>query len=332
MLKRALLVLGAAYLLIELSSLFMAPAQPGSAEPQWPRQPIHVLVPFAAAGVADTQMRILGRKLGTRLGQQVVVENRPGASGNLGAQAVARARPDGYTLGFANTSTHVLAPILSPELPYDPVEDFAPVALIGSTPFVVLTNPNVPAKSLQETIALARANPRALRYASAGPATLANLAGVLLQTLTGIELTAVPYRSTGQAAIDLIEGRIEIAFGTIPPILEFVRQGKLRALAVTGQKRSATLPEVPTVEESGVPGYEVVLWQALVAPAGTPPEVIARLSREVSLALGDPDVADVLREDGVEIQPGTPKDLADLIRSDGEKWRSLLKHTTIGAR
>jgi tripartite-type tricarboxylate transporter receptor subunit TctC len=332
MLKRALLVLGGTYLLIELSLPFLAPAQPEPTEPQWPRQPIHVLVPFAAGGVADTQMRILGRKLSARLGQQIIVENRPGASGTLGAQAVARAKPDGYTLGFANTSTHVLAPILSPELPYDPIEDFAPVALIGSTPFVVLTNPDVPAKSLQEIIALAKANPHAVRYASAGPATLANLAGVHLQTLTGIELTPVPYRSTGQAAIDLIEGRIELVFGTIPPILEFVRQGKLRALAVTGLKRSATLPDVPTVEESDVPGYGVALWQALVAPAGTPPAVIARLSGEVSLVLGDPDVANALHEDGVELEAGTPKDLANLIRSDGEKWRSLLKHTTIGAR
>jgi tripartite-type tricarboxylate transporter receptor subunit TctC len=332
MLKRGLLVLGATYLLIELSLLLMAPAQPVPAEPPWPQQPIHVLVPFAAGGIADTQMRLIGGKLGKRLGHQIIVENRPGASGTLGAQAVARAKPDGYTLGFVNTSTHVLAPILSPELAYDPAGDFAPVALIGSTPFVLLTNPNVPATSVPELVAAAKASPRALRYASAGPTTLANLAGVLLQASTGIELTPVPYRSTGQAAIDLIEGRIELAFGTIPPVLEFIRQGKLRALAVTGRKRSEALPDVPTVEESGVPCYEVALWQALVAPGGTPPAVISRLSNEISLILGDPDVADLLRENGVELEPGTPVALAHLIRSDGEKWRAIVKSAGIGGR
>jgi tripartite-type tricarboxylate transporter receptor subunit TctC len=332
MLKRGLLILGATYLLIELSLLFVAPAQPVPTEPPWPRQPIHVLVPFAAGGIADTQMRLIGGKLGGRLGQQIIIENRPGASGTLGAQAVARAKPNGYTLGFVNTSTHVLAPILSSEFAYDPVEDFAPVALIGSTPFVLLAHPDVPARSLPELVAAAKASPRALRYASAGPTTLANLAGVLLQASTGIELTPVPYRSTGQAAIDLIEGRIELAFGTIPPVLDFIRQGKLHALAVTGRRRSSTLPDVPTVEESGIPGYEAALWQALVAPARTPPAVVGRLSNEISLVLGDPDVADLLRENGVEVEPGGPKALTDLIRSDGEKWRSIVKAAGIGGR
>jgi tripartite-type tricarboxylate transporter receptor subunit TctC len=332
MLKRALLVLGATYLLIELSFLFKAPTLPERTEPPWPRQPIHVLVPFAAGGVADTQMRLIGGKLARRLGQQIIIENRPGASGTLGAQAVARAKPDGYTLGFVNTSTQTLAPILSSELAYDPIEDFAPVALIGSTPFVLVTYPNGPAKSLPELVAAAKASPRALRYASAGPTTLANLAGVLLQTATGIELTPVPYRGTGRAAIDLIEGRIELVFATIPPVLELIHQGKLRALAVTGRKRSNTLPDVPTVEESGIPDYEAALWQALVAPARTPPAVIGRLSNEISLVLGDPDVADLLRENGVEVEAGTPTALADLIHNDGEKWRGIVKSAGIGGR
>src|SRR5713101_5534240 len=286
----------------------MGGAQAQSSDARWPERPIRLIVPFTAGSSSDIVARIVAQKLAERLGQQLVVENRFGASGNVGTEATARAEADGYTLGLANTSTHAVAASLA-TLAYGPVRDFAPVSMLGSSPFVLALYPGVPAQSVEDLIALARARPRLLNYASAGPATLAHLSAALFEKMAKIELIHVPYRGTAQSTLDLLEGRVEMQFGTIPPSLTHIRAGKLRALAVTGAARNPTLPDVPTIAESGLAGYECSLWQAIVAPAGTPGAIIARLNREVTAILSDPEVRAALAKQGVEAEPGSPEAL-----------------------
>jgi tripartite-type tricarboxylate transporter receptor subunit TctC len=338
-------------LLTGLLATSMAQAQTSDA--RWPERPIRIIVPFTPGSSSDTVARLVAQKLSERLGQQLVVENRVGAGGSVGTEQVARADPDGYTLGLANTSTHavaasmaalvseassqrgnstVRAPGTRPEpgssaraaINYDPVKDFAPVSMLGSSPFVLALSPGVAAQTVPELIALAKAKPRALNYASAGPATLAHLSGALFAKMAQVELTHVPYRGTAQSTLDLLEGRVEMQFGTIPPTLTHIRAGKLRALAVTGATRNATLPDVPTIAESGLPGYECSLWQAIVAPTGTPAAIIARLNREANAILNDPDVRAAFTKQGVEPEPGTAEALGARIRDDVKKWREVI--------
>jgi tripartite-type tricarboxylate transporter receptor subunit TctC len=303
-----------------------AAAQPAN----WPERPIRLIVPFTAGSSSDIVARIVAQKLGERLKQQLVVDNRVGASGNMGTEAVARAEPDGYTIGLANTSTHAVTASLSAKLGFDPVKDFAPVAMLGSSPFVLAVHSSLPARSVADLIALAKAKPRTLSYAHAGPATLAHLAGALFEKMGGIELVNVPYRGTAQSTVDLIGGRVDMQFGTIPPTLANIREGKIRALGVTGAVRNPMLPEVPTIAEAGLPGYESSLWQALVVPAATPPAIIARLNREVVLSLNDAKVRAALAKQGVEAEPGTPEALGARIRTDLAKWRDVI--TSAGIR
>ena len=292
---------------------------------KWPERPIRFIVPFQPGSSSDTVARVVGQKLSERLGQQLVIENRVGASGNIGTEAVARAEPDGYTIGLANTSTHVIAASLSSNLTYDPVKDFAPVAMLGSSPFILSVYTGLPAKNIPELIALAKSKPRALSYASAGPATSAHLSGALFEKLAQVQLVHVPYRGSGQSVLDLVEGRVDMQFGTIPPTLALVRDGRVRALAVTGEKRSAVLPDVPTIAESGVAGYESTLWQAVVVPAATPPAIIGRLNEEIVAALASPDVKATLEKQGIELEPSTPAQLAARIRSDLGKWGDVIR-------
>src|SRR5579862_599099 len=305
-------------LLMTLAAVHAAAAQSAA----WPDRPIHLIVPFPAGSSSDIVARIVAQKLGERLGQQLVVENRPGASGNLGTEAVAHAADDGYTLGLANTSTHTLSPSLMAKPTYDPVRDFAPISMIGASPFVLALYPGVPATSVQELIALAKT--KTLTFASAGPATLANLAGVLFAKTAHIELTPVSYRGSGQEILDVVAGRVDMAFATIPPTLPLIRDGKVRAIAVTGPQRSPALADVPTVAASGLPGYESVLWQALYAPAGTPAPIVTRLNAEVNAILHDSAAVDALAKLGVEAQPGTTQQLADRIAADLKKWHDVI--------
>ena len=291
-----------AALLIATVAADFAQAQPAAGD-KWPTRPIRFIVPFTAGSSSDIVARIVGQKLGERLGQSIVVDNRVGASGNIGTEAVARAEADGYTIGLANTSTHAVAPSLAANLPYDPVKDFLPVAMIGASPFVMAVYPGMPAKTVQELIALAKDKPKTLNYASAGPASLAHLSGALFEKMAGIELIHVPYRGSAQSVLDLVEGRVQIQFGTLAPTLPLIRDGKVRALAVTGAKRNATLPDVPTIAESGLPGYESSLWAAIVVPAGTPPSVVARLNREVMAVLTDPEMVGFARQAGARHRP-----------------------------
>jgi tripartite-type tricarboxylate transporter receptor subunit TctC len=310
--------------LVVVTTIAGAAAQSRPAAGHWPERPIHFVVPFPAGSSSDIVARIVAQKLTAQLGQQLVVDNRPGASGNLGTEFVAHAQPDGYTLGLANSSTHTLSPSLMAHPTYDPLKDFAPISMLGASPFVLAAFPGLPVHDVQGLIAKAKTEPGKLTYAEAGPATLANLAGLLFNRLAQVQLTPVSYRGSEQEVFDLIAGRVDTAFLTIPPTLQLIRDGKVRAVAVTGAKRSAIMPDVPTIAESGLPDYESVLWQAIYAPAGTPAAIVSRLNSEVNAILREQDVVAALAKIGVEAEPSTQQQLADRIAADIKKWREVI--------
>jgi tripartite-type tricarboxylate transporter receptor subunit TctC len=303
-------------------------AAPGS---DWPSKPIKLIVPFPAGSSTDVIARILAQMLGPRIGQTFVVENRVGASGMIGVEAIAHAAPDGYTIGIATTSTQALAPSLSVNVPYDPLKDFAPVAMIGSSPYVMVTYPGLETRTVQEFAALAKTRPGKLTFGSAGPGSLGHLAGVLFANTVGAQLLHVPYKSSAQSVTDLIAGRLDMQFSTIPPTLPFIRNGQMRALATTGAKRTAVLPELPTVAETGLAGYEAALWTAVVMPPAAAPGIIARLNRELVELLNQPEAKAALTAQGVDPEPGTPEALRARIASDIERWRSVIAKAGIQA-
>jgi tripartite-type tricarboxylate transporter receptor subunit TctC len=290
----------------------------------WPVRPLRLVVPFAAGSGSDVIARLVAQRLGERLGQQVIVDNRVGGSSIIGTTAVANAARDGYTLGLANTTSHAAAPALVATNSFDPVKDFAPVSMIGSAPFVLLASTKGPIKSMRDLIALAKAKPTMLSYGSAGPGTLSHLAGALFERMAGVKMTHVPYRGTEQSMFDLIEGRIDVLFGTIAPTLSHIREGNLRALAITGERRNETLPDVVTLAEKELPGYEAALWTAIVLPAGVAPGIVARLNREIVAVVSSPEMQEALKKQGVEPQTGTPDALADRIRGDVRKWHDII--------
>jgi tripartite-type tricarboxylate transporter receptor subunit TctC len=304
-------------------------AAPVLAQSDLPDRPMRLIVPFPAGSATDTVSRILMQKLGGRVGQQVVVENRPGASGSIGIDMIAKAAPDGATIGLITASTHGVAPALGTKLPYDPIKDFKPIAMVGSAPYVLVMYPGVPAKTVAELVALAKTKPGALNYGSAGLASVAHLAAALFASEAGIELTHVPYKSSAQSSIDMITGRLDMQFATVAPTRQNIRDGKLRALATTGRKRVFVLPDVPTMIESGVKDYDVALWFGYAAPAGTPDAIVARLNRDITAILSDPETADTLRQQGFEPEPGPPEMLTARIRSETEMWRGLVAKTGI---
>ncbi|MCC6781146.1 MAG: tripartite tricarboxylate transporter substrate binding protein [Hyphomicrobiales bacterium] len=295
----------------------------------WPDRPIRLIVPFPAGSSTDIVARIVAQKLSPKLGQQVVVENRAGASGNIGADAVAKAAPDGYTIGIATASTHGVAASLSTALPYDPIKDFTPVGMIGSQPYVLVLYPGIPAKSLAELIALAKAKPGTLNYGSAGVASLAHLATALLASMAGIDLTHVPYKSSAQSMTDMITGRLDMQFATIGPTLPNIRAGQLRALVTSGRQRASVLPDVPTVAETGITGYEAALWVALVTPAATPEGIRARINRELNETLATADGKEALVAQGMDPEPGPPEALTQRISTDIVKWREVVARAGI---
>ncbi len=302
-----------------------------SADAAWPSRNIKLIVPFQPGSSSDAVARVVGQRLGERLGQGIVIENRVGASGNLGTEGIARAEPDGYTIGLANTSTHAVAPSLSATLRYDPLKDFTMISMLGDSPFAIIVFPGLSAKSLKDLLDTARTKPRTLNYASAGPASMSHLAGALLEKTTNVELVHVPYRGTGQSVMDLISGRIEIVFATLPPSLQLIQEGKVRALAVTGPRRSETMADVPTVAESGYPGFDATLWQAFVAPAGLPPSIAARLTAATVAVVKDDATRKLLLAQGVEPEPSTPEQLGKRIADDIEKWRTVIRGANITA-
>ena len=298
--------------------------QPALAQTAWPERSVRLIVPFPAGSATDVALRIVETALTPRLGQPVVIDNRSGASGSIGVDAVAKAAPDGYTTGLITVSTHAVAPGLGKKLPYDPLGDFAMVGMVGSTPYVLVTYPGLGVSDVSELVALAKAKPGSLNYGSAGPASMAHLAAALLATQTGTEIVHVPYRSSAHAVTDIIAGRIQMQFATIPPSQELIATGRLKALAVSGSRRSPTLAGVPTVAEQGLPGFEAALWMALVMPVKTPPEIVRRFNAALNAVLAQPKLRDALLVQGVEPEPGTPEALTARIHTDMAKWRDVI--------
>lgn len=312
---------------------FLAAAAPtwAQSDANYPDRPVRLIVPFPAGSATDIVSRVMAQKFSSRLGQQFVVENRAGASGNLGADVVAKAAPDGYTMGLITASTHGVAPALGTKLPYDPIKDFKPVGMIGAASYVLVLYPGIPAKSVSELVALAKTKPGKLTYGSAGLASLAHLAAALFTSDMGIDITHIPYKSSAQSSIDIIAGRLDMQFATVGPTLENIRDGKLRALATSGRKRVSSLPEVPTMMEAGVKDYDVSLWIAYVMPAGTPDAIIGKLNRAMSEILKENDVVEPFAKQGFDPDPGPPDAVTSRIRSETESWRALVAKTGIKA-
>ena len=299
---------------------------PGQAQ-DYPSRPITLVVPYAAGGGNDVMARIVADKMSKSLGQQVVVENRPGAGGSTATRAVAKSTPDGYTLVIGGTGTLAVNPTLYPDVGYDPRKDFAPIGLIGTSALVVLVHPSLPARSIRELIDLAKKEPGKLNYASAGVGSGIHLGTVLFEQMAGVKLTHVPYRGTGPALTDLIGGHVAIYFSSLPSAVGIAKDGKVRALAVTGSQRSDVFPDLPTVAEAALPGYESVLHYGIVAPTGTPRPIIAKLSAALRDAVNAPDTKERMAKDGTEPLPSTPEEYAADIDREETKWSAIVKRS-----
>jgi tripartite-type tricarboxylate transporter receptor subunit TctC len=301
-----------------------------SAAHAWPDKPIRMVVPYPAGGTTDLLGRALAQKMGVSLGQQVVVENRTGAAGNIGSDLVAKSKPDGYTILMGTIASHAINPSLYRDLPYDAERDFAPVMLVATLPNLLVVNPSVPAKTVKELIALAKAKPGELAFASAGSGTTQHLSGELFKKMAGVDMLHVPYKGNAPAVMDLVGGQVQLMFDNIPISLQQVRAGKLRALAVTGPTRSPALPDVPTIAEAALPGFSVTSWFALYAPAGTPEAIVAQLSKEANKALAAPDVQRTLIDQGIEPAGGTPAQLGAHMHAEIARWKKFVAEA--GAR
>ena len=290
----------------------------------YPVKSIRLIAPNEPGGPTDILARTLAQKLTASLGQTVVVENRPGAGGNIGTEVAANAKPDGYTLVTGNNATFGANITLYKNLPFDPVKGFAPIVLIGFQPNILVVNPGVKATNVKELIALAKARPGELNYGASGQGQLAHLAAELFKSMTGTNLVYVGYKSAAPALIDLISGQIQVMFATSLSVQQHIHSGKVRALAVTTAKRSAAFPDLPTLSEAGVPGFEAITWHGLFAPAGTPTAVVSRLNAEVNTILKMPDVRKLLESMGAEIKGGTSQELADHVQRDVAKWAKVI--------
>ena len=297
----------------------------------FPSKPIRFIIPFVPGGSGDAVARTVGQKLTEAWGQAIVVDNRAGASGAIGLQAAARSPPDGYTLVLGTSSTHTINPILQNNLSYDAVKDFAPVAMLIVIPNIIVAHPAVPAANLQELIQIARGKPGQLSFASNGNGTSSHMVGELLNLEARIKLAHVPYKGAGQAIIDVIGGHVQLLIGAVATSLPHVTSGKLKALAVTSLQRSAAAPGVPTVAESGLPGFEVVQWFGIFAPANTPGEIVARLNAEINRALNQPNVKGEFTRQGFSAENKTPEQFAGYMKEESVKWSRLIREAGIRA-
>jgi tripartite-type tricarboxylate transporter receptor subunit TctC len=288
-----------------LCAAALAHAQPSF--PVYPAKPIHLIVPFPPGGGNDTVARAIAQQVGPDLGQPVVIDNRPGAGGSVGAELAAKAPPDGYTLFLAGVGSHVVNPNLHARLPYDPVRDFTPITLLATAPSVLVVNPAVPARTVAELTAYARAHPGKLNYASNGNGSAAQLAAAMYESMANVRMVHVPYKGIAPALTDLLSGEVQLMFGTVVALVPHIQAGKLRALAVTSRSRSALLPDVPTLAESGVAEYEAGSWYGVMAPAGTPREIVERLHDAIVKALRQPEVAKRLAAEGAMVIGSTPE-------------------------
>jgi tripartite-type tricarboxylate transporter receptor subunit TctC len=301
---------------------------PGAAQPAYPSKPISLVVPFSPGGGNDILARALAPRLSQLLGQPVVVENKPGAGGNIGTDAVARATPDGHTLLIASNQA-TINPALGTKTPFDIERDFAPVGLIASVPIVLVANPQTPFRTLPELLRHAKGHPQPVAYSSPGNGTPQHLAGEALAKMTQTPLVHVPYKGTGPAISDLVGGQVQISFGTMASVMPFVQSGKLRAIAIAGQKKSAAMPALPTFGDAGLAGYEAALWYCLLAPAQTPPAVVAKLNAALVQALKSPQLAEQLGKQGFEPATSSPAELKDIVAKDLARWARFVAETGI---
>lgn len=295
----------------------------------YPDKPVRVVVPFPPGGTTDVLARIVATGLSERMGQQFVVDNRPGASGVIGTSMVAKAEPDGYTLVFATINTHGINASLFPNLPYDPIKDFAPVTVVANTPNVLMVHPSVPAKNLPELIALAKAEPAKLNFGSTSLGGSPHMSGELFKMMAKVNIVHVPYKGGGPMLTDLIGGHIQMAFDNLPSSMGHIRSGEVRAIAVTTTERVPSVPDVPTMRESGLPDYEVAAWFGMLAPAGTPPEIVNRLQKTISEILQSPEGVKRLADLGAEPVGNTPAEFSKVIAYEVTRWREVVEATGV---
>jgi tripartite-type tricarboxylate transporter receptor subunit TctC len=305
-----------------------AQARPATADSAgWPARPVRFIVPAAAGSAGDDVCRLVAAKLGERFRQQFVIVNQPAAVGTLAIQDLVRATPDGYTIGQISASTNVIAKLYNPSLPYDSVKDFALISLLGSSPYVLAVYPGLPVRNVEQLLSLAKAKPQPLNNAAFGTMSLGYLGSKLFERKAGIRLNQIPYRSSAQAVLDVVAGRVDMQFSTLPPAVPLIRAGKLRAIATTGAQRFATLSEVPTLAESGFPGFEVTLWLGMAAPAGTAPGIIATLNRELSSLLSSEEMRAAMLRRSFVAEACSPDALAGRIKADLMEWRDIVATT-----
>jgi tripartite-type tricarboxylate transporter receptor subunit TctC len=307
------------------------PVSRGRAE-DYPSRPVTLVVPFTPGGSTDFLARTVGERMAQGLGQSVVIENRPGAGGSVGSAAVAKADPDGYTLLLGHIGTLAFNPSLYPKLPYDPVADFAPVSMLAKVPNVLVVNPEVPVSSVAELIDYARQRPGELNYSSGGNGSAAHIAMAAFASAAGLDLVHVPYKGTAPGVTDLIGGRVQMTMTGGPAVLPFVRNGKLRALAVSSTTRLTSAPELPTIAEAALPGFEASQWYGILAPVGTPDPIVQRLNAEVHSAIASPDLMAQLSEEGAEPWPTSPAEFHDIILADIDRWGQLIRDNKIAVQ
>jgi tripartite-type tricarboxylate transporter receptor subunit TctC len=313
---------------VALLSCFLGVTASAALAQAYPNKPIKLIVPFAPGGFTDVVARILGQKLSVSLGQPFVIENKAGAGSTIGTDFVAKAAPDGYTLVMVST-THVISPAIYPKLPYDPIKSFTPVGKLVDSAYVLLVNPKVPVNSVADYIALAKAQPDKIHYASSGNGSSQHLMGGMFAAMTGTKLIHVPYKGSSGAASDLVAGVVESSFAGVPNAMAQVPAGRLKALAVTTSKRIPQLPDVPTMQEAGVPGYEASVWLGLLAPAGTPKDIVARLNAEIAKVMNAPDTKKELYAAGVESDISSPEALGALMNREMDRWGKVIKDAGI---
>jgi tripartite-type tricarboxylate transporter receptor subunit TctC len=299
------------------------------AQDNWPSKPVRIVVPFAAGGTSDILARALAEKLQASLKQTVLIENKAGAGGVIGADSVAKSAPDGYTFLLGTIASHAINPALQPKMPYDAGKDFSPVILLGSISNVLLVGANQPYKNVQDVIAAAKAQPGGLPFASAGQGSSQHMSGETFRLLAKAELTHVPYKGSAPAVQDVIGGQIPMSFETVTVALPHVQSGRVRALAVTSARRSPVMPNVPTLQEAGVPGFDVASWQALYAPAGTPPAIVQRMNAEIAKIIAMPDMKAKMEGLGLEHAPNTPEQFAEFGRNEIAKWTRIVKEGNV---
>jgi tripartite-type tricarboxylate transporter receptor subunit TctC len=307
-----------------LAALALAAFALDAAAQPYPSHPIKVIVPFGPGGFTDVVARILQKELGETIGQPIVIENKSGAGSTIGTAAVAKAEPDGYTLVMIST-THVISPHLYRQMQYDPIKDFAPVTKLGEGPYVLVVHPSLGVNSVAELIAKAKANPGKIDFASSGNGSSQHLVGALFQTMAGVKLNHVPYKGSSTAMNDVIAGTVKLSFVGMPNAL--ANLSRLKALGVTTLKRSPDLPNVPTLDEAGVKGFDATIWLALLAPAGTPRDIVMKLNADVAKALSTPEARKLMRSAGVDVATSTPEELGALMQSDLDRWGKVVKET-----